>query len=545
MCFPRWDSPSIFTALIGGTGGYSIAPEGRFVWGGYYEPASLVWRHRWVTETGVVECRDALAFPGDAQRAVLLRRVHAVDHSVTLQLNLQPRGDYDQTRMTDLHRHGDIWTARVGATYLRWSGAGDARPRLNGERLALRFELAGGEERRFGLEISEHPLPTEPLDAEQAWRVTEEGWRDQVPALDGGLTPPDARQSYAVLRGLTSRGGGTVAAATTSLPEHAESGRNYDYRYVWIRDQCYLGEAIAACGPHPLLDDSLAFVTARVLDRGDHLAPAYTATGRPVPRQRRLNLPGYPGGDDIVGNKVGKQFQLDAFGETLLLLACAAQYDRLEPDHWKAAEIAADAIARRWTGPDAGIWELDRRAWTHSRLTASAGLRAIARVRPGSPQASEWLTLADGIIADTSAHALHPDGRWQRAADDPAVDAALLLPPLRGAVPADDPRTVATLLACLDELTQDGFAYRFRHDSRPLADAEGSFLLCGFVTALALDQRDEQIEARGWYERTRAACGPPQLFSEEYDVQQHQMRGNLGQAFVHALMLECSARLAR
>ena len=148
------------------------------------------------------------------------------------------------------------------------------------------------------------------------------------------------------------------------------------------------------------------------------------------------------------------------------------------------------------------------------------------------------------IIADTSAHALRPDGHWQRSPDDPALDAALLLPALRGAIPPDDPRTSATLHAFLRDLTVDGYAYRFRHDDRPLAEAEGSFLLCGFLTALALHQHGERVAARGWYERTRAACGPAELFSEEYDVTQHQMRGNLPQAFVHALMIETSTRLA-
>jgi GH15 family glucan-1,4-alpha-glucosidase len=157
----------------------------------------------------------------------------------------------------------------------------------------------------------------------------------------------------------------------------------------------------------------------------------------------------------------------------------------------------------------------------------------------------QWLTLADRILAHTAEHATHPDGRWQRADDDPALDAALLEPALRGALPADDPRTPATLDAYLAELTLDGYAYRFRHDARPLPDAEGSFLLCGFLVAWALHRRDDAVEARAWFERTRAATGPPELFSEEYDGRQHQMRGNLPQAFVHALMVETAARLAK
>ena len=221
-----------------------------------------------------------------------------------------------------------------------------------------------------------------------------------------------------------------------------------------------------------------------------------------------------------------------------------ARHDRLDSEGRNAAEIAAGTIAKRWTEPDAGIWEIEPQAWTHSRLTAVAGLRAIAGMDP-TGKGGDWLKLADRILADTAAHATAPGGHWQRSPDDAGLDAALLLPPLRGALPADDPRTVATLAAYRDALTRDGYAYRFRQDERPLGDAEGAFLLCGFVMALATHQQGSELEALGWFERTRLACGPPQLFSEEYDISQHQLRGNLPQAFVHALMVEASIRLSR
>src|SRR6202020_764907 len=144
--------------------------------------------------------------------------------------------------------------------------------------------------------------------------------------------PGDARHAYTVLRGLTSGGGGMVAAATTSLPERAAAGRNYDYRYAWIRDQCFAGSAVAAVGGHPLLDQAVRFVTARLHDDGPDLLPAYTVTGGPVPDQAPLRLPGYPGGFDLTGNWVNKQFQLDVFGEALLLLADAARLDAVHPD---------------------------------------------------------------------------------------------------------------------------------------------------------------------------------------------------------------------
>ncbi|MBO0849750.1 MAG: glycoside hydrolase family 15 protein, partial [Pseudonocardia sp.] len=148
----------------------------------------------------------------------------------------------------------------------------------------------------------------------------------------------------------------------------------------------------------------------------------------------------------------------------------------------------------------------------------------------------------DMIVAD-AADCLHPSGRWQRAPDDPRVDAALLLPPVRGALPSTDPRTVATVRAVASELTEDGYVYRFRHDKRALGEAEGAFILCGFLLALATQQQGDAVGAARWFERSRAACGPPALFAEEYDVDQRQLRGNLPQAFVHALLLESSVRL--
>ena len=201
------------------------------------------------------------------------------------------------------------------------------------------------------------------------------------------------------------------------------------------------------------------------------------------------------------------------------------------------------AIAERWQEPDAGVWELEPDAWTHSRLICAAGLRRIAGHQP-SDRSAPWLSLADAIVADTAEHALHPTGRWQRSPTDARVDAALLLPGLRGAVPADDPRTIATLDAVTRDLCQDGFCYRFRPDDRPLGDAEGAFLMCGFVMALALAQQGDPVQATGWFERNRTACGAPGLLTEEFDVLQRQLRGNLPQAFVHALMLECAVALA-
>jgi alpha,alpha-trehalase len=535
MCFPRWDGDPVFSSLLGGTGVYAITPADRFVWGGYYEPPGLIWRSRWVTGDSIIECREALALPTAPTRAVVLRRViaQAGTARVTVRLDLR-----DGRRRLRCDENG-VWHGGVGDTRFALDGAGQAHAERDAVMLDL--ELEAGRHHDLVLVLDTDADPAPPPPAEWAWHGTEDAWRTRVPELANTAAPRDARHAYAVMSGLTGQRRGMVAAATTSLPERAAQGRNYDYRYVWLRDQCYAGIAVARAGGHALLDDAVAFVSGRLLEDGDAARPAYRPDGGHVPEERSLGLPGYPGGFAKSGNWVTHQFQLDVFGEALLLFAAAAEHDRLDADGWHAGTIAADAIGRRWREPDAGVWELEQATWTHSRLICVAGLRALGRRAGAGEPAAKWMTLADAVLADTAARATHPSGRWQRADTDERLDAALLLAAIRGAVPADDPRSVATLAAVERELTEDGYCYRYRPDERPLGEAEGAFLLCGFWLALAHRAAGDDLAAARWFERNRAACGPPGLFAEEWDVQQRQLRGNLPQAFVHALMLECAA----
>jgi alpha,alpha-trehalase len=548
MCFPRWHDDAVFCSLIGGVSSYVVAPKGRFVWSGYYEPGTLIWRSRWITEGGVVECREALALPSEPGRAIVLRRIVAVQGPARLEVALAAGAGFDRHGMARLRRDEEgAWCAELGEERMRWLGAAEAKPtdgNSRGRAPAMTVELEPGEERDLVLVLQHGEAPPPVHPAGELWSATEDEWRRRAPDVGGCLATRDAEHAYLVMSGMTSASGAMVAAATTSLPERAERGRNYDYRFAWVRDQCFAGQAVGALGPHELLDDAVRFTVGRLLADGPDLMPAYTVAGDPVPVERQLDLPGYPGGDDIVGNRVRDQFQLDVFGEALLLLATATRHDRLDADGWRAAELAVETIERRRHEPDAGIWELEPADWTHSRLICAAGLRAIAAHAPGHEQPAAWLALADKLVAETASAGLHPSGRWQRTGDDDRLDASLLLAAIRGAVPAEDPRSRATLEAVAAELTEDGYCYRFQAEGMPLGQAEGAFLLCGFWLALAYAQQGEDALARAWFERNRAACGTPGLFSEEFDVRQRQLRGNLPQAFVHALLLECTARLA-
>jgi GH15 family glucan-1,4-alpha-glucosidase len=547
MCFPQWHDPSLFSTLIGGDGWYEVRPTSRYVWGGHYDEGTLIWLDRWVTDNGaVVDCREALALPAERETAILLRRVEVRGGECRLQLTVNPRPDYGRVSVRSWNRHtGGLFVGTAGGVHLRLSGAESASERPDGHggrMLTCDIPLREGDQRDLVLEISTSAFDGPPVDPDRAWEQTTDEWRRRGPRLAVQAGARDARHACAVLHGLTSASGGLVAAATTSLPERADAGRNYDYRYAWMRDMSLCGLAIAEAAPDAeVLGDWTAFVRDRILEDGPKLAPAYTVNGDPLPGPTDLPLPGYPGGKVVVGNRVRDQFQLDALGETLLLFAAAAKLDRLDPDGWRAAEVAADAIAQRWQEPDSGFWELDPNWWAESRLACVAGLRTIAAA--GGPKAfvAECTSLADAVMAETAKRCSHPSGRFKRAADDERVDAAMLLSLVRGAVAPDDPRVAATIAAVREELAVDGYVYRYRPDARPLGDAEGAFLMCGFAMSLAEHSQGNAVATARWFERTRSGCGPPGLFSEEFDVDERQLRGNLPQAFVHALLLEAAA----
>jgi alpha,alpha-trehalase len=542
LCVPSWHDDAVFTGLYDGPGRYAVTPrDPRHVWGGHYDQDTLVWRSRWVASEAIIECREALALPADADRAVVLRCVEAVEGTARVRVELAARAGFGEQPMEVRRVADDVWEGRTGDLRLRWSGAPASTRILDGA-LVAELDVPEGGRHDLVLEIGT-ALPDALPDPGALWERTMAAWDAGRPDLSASAAPGESLRSHAVLRGLTSRTGGMVAAVTTSLPERADQSRNYDYRYAWIRDQCYTGIAAACVGDDLLLDAAVRFVTARVHEHGPELRPAYTVAGGAVPSERAVDLPGYPGAPVRVGNRVNEQTQLDVFGEALQLLAAADGRGRLDDGGRAAVGVLIESIRKRWDEPDAGIWELDDQRWAHSRLECAAGLRAVAAAGLG-PDPDTCRRQADRLVAWVQEHCRHRSGRWQRHPDDERVDAALLLAGVRGAVPASDPTWAATVDAVVDELGDDGYVYRFRQDAdRPLHAAEGAFVLCGLHLSLAELARGRPLEAARWYERNRSALGPPGLYAEEYDVEQRQLRGNLPQAFVHALLLETGRRL--
>lgn len=542
MCAPRWHDPPVFASLIG-AGLCAVTPLGaRWVGGGHYEDGSLIWCSRWVSLSGRLQSRDALARPAHRGTARLLRHISVLDGSVPVRVILDPRLEGGEKGLEGLQLEDGVWQGRLGPLWVRCSGLADARV-VDGALVAETTMRPDGP-RDLVIEIADSPPAQDLVPASHYWKQTEAAWREDVPQVPAIWARRDVRQSFAVLSGMTSAGGGMVAAATRSLPERAEQGRDYDYRFSWIRDQAMVGQAVASIGPHPMMESALDFVGSRLREDGAHLRPAYTVDGAGVPPEGDTALPGYPGAHDHSGNRAGGQFQLDVFGEALHLFAAAARHGALSAEDWRAVIAAVEAIRDNHHRPDAGIWELDQDRWAHSRLMLVSGLRAICVIAP-QQQRAEWEDLARHVLASVESDCLHPSGRWQRAPRDTGVDSALLIPVVRASDrPAWDARARITTHAILASLTEEEFCYRFHGHDRDMTAAEGAFILSGFHMAMALERLGEHVLAARWFERNRAACGAPGLFCEEYDVVQRQQRGNLPQAFVHGALIETAALLS-
>ena len=193
MCFPSWDSPAVFTSLLGGRGDFQIAPaDDRHVWGGYYEPRSLIWRSRWITGHTVVECRQALARPATPDRAVVLCRIESKRGQARVRATLDLRANFGRRAMTQVSRDDGVWSMRSGDVHARWAGAAGARHR-NGEALVFEIDVDPGEFHDLVLELRTGSPGAGPLDATRLWEATESDWHTSVPPCDDTVAPRDAQ----------------------------------------------------------------------------------------------------------------------------------------------------------------------------------------------------------------------------------------------------------------------------------------------------------------------------------------------------------------
>jgi alpha,alpha-trehalase len=579
LCFPRFDSPSIFARLLGDDAGHwSIRATGATQTTRRYLDRTMVLATTFRTPTGTVVITDALAM-GDGNRGhelgrgaphLLLRRATCTEGEVELSLEYVPRPEYGLVHPLLDQVEGGV-RAFGGADVLVLSSP--LAPTIDQLEVSGQLQLHRGESAGFALHHrkraetgsvrvwSQSEIEARLEDTVSAW----ESWSDLHQAYVGPWRDL-VHHSGRVLQSLSFAPTGAIcAAATTSLPEVVGGSRNWDYRYAWVRDASFTIQAlwVAAC-PDEANEffDYMTSAAAGSLDRGGDLQIMFGIGGERDLSERTLpHLEGWRHSAPVrVGNGAWSQRQLDVYGE--LLGAVYRLSDHLfddasrrvgpeaDPEKWGAPpELApatrrffvqlADTAARRWQEKDQGIWEIrgEPRDFLYSKLMCWVALdRAVALAdRLQVPDRAEAWKQTQAQIADAILTRGWSDraGAFTQSFGSDELDASNLMLPLVGFLPADDPRVLATIKATEDHLTDDrGLVYRYRsHDG--LEGEEGTFLLCTFWLAQALAESGQTDRARTVFERAVAFVNDVGLLAEEVDPDSGELLGNFPQAFSH------------
>jgi alpha,alpha-trehalase len=566
LCLPRFDSPSVFTALLDrGAGRFELAPSGVIVpISRRYKPGTLVIETTWVTDTGWVVVHDLLSIgdwapeggtggrPETAHESdrSLLRVMTCIDGEVEMAMECTPRFGY-------------------GAEVAGWSGGelGGAVAR-GGDGIELQLtsdmELSLEEGTARGtLKLREEETgfcaitwtdgdlggPRSAPEALERLDSTEEFWREWLRA---GKFPDHPwrihlQRSALVLKGLTyARSGAILAAPTTSLPETPGGERNWDYRYSWIRDSTFSLWALHTLGFDQEARDFMRFIVDVCKDDPD-LQIMYGIGGeRDLTEQTLDHLGGYGGARPVrIGNGAFSQRQNDVWGALLdsiylhekALRGTGTPTDRQLIRHQVEAAIAA------WKHPDQGIWE-SRGAPQHyvssklmiwvavdrgARLAHSLGFEEVAEKWERTAQRMREEILERGVR----------DGVFRQHYDTDALDASTLLIPLLRFLPHDDERVRATVEAIANDLTEHGLVLRYKVEETDdgLSGEEGTFLICSFWLVSALSEIGERARARRLCDRLLSAAGWLDLYAEELDAPSGQHLGNFPQAFTHLALI--------
>ncbi len=561
LCLPHYDSPAVFARVLDPEAGHwSIAPVGSFESGRRYLPGTLVVETAFTTKTGVARLTDAMAFGQglrghdlgvDAPHEVL-RLLEGIEGTVEVELELAPRPEYGLVR--PLFRAVDGGGRTFGGPNRIAVSAG-VPVEIQESTMRARFTVAAGERVGFGLRwAAVESAPPEPCPPDRvAARIedTVAGWSSWEAEHD--IYPGPHRElvrfSARVLKGLTFRPtGAIVAAPTTSLPETVGGERNWDYRYAWIRDASLTLEAlyVGACSDEA--EDFVSFMTSSAGGRAGRgsLQIMYGIRGEHDLSERELpHLRGWRDSRPVrVGNGAWGQTQLDVYGE--LLNALHLYRERLGELHPEVQRFAADlatTAARRWEERDAGMWEmrgeprhhlsskvlcwtaLDRAIDLAPQLGAHADLDRWTRERERIREA----ILTRGWSESRQAYA--------QAFDSDDLDAAALLMPILGFLPATDERMRSTIDAIASELTEDGLVLRYRTEEGPggdgLSGEEGTFVICSFWLVSALAMANELDRAQGLFHQLAGYANDLGLLAEEIDASTGELVGNFPQAFSH------------
>ena len=570
LCLPRPDAPSVFGAILDRSAGtFRLGPEEAIVPSQRrYLPGSLVLETTWHTPTGWLVVHDCLVMapwrdgprapryrraPADVTgQAVLLRTATCVDGDVNLLVNCLPLFDYGR-EVAAWGYDGDGYgaaTTRSEALDLELRLTTNLRLGLTGARAYARTTLAAGEGAFVALTWRER-APTELEDAYRLGDATARHWRRW---LKGGTFPDHPWRAHLERSALTLKGlsyaptGAVLAAATTSLPETPGGERNWDYRFTWIRDASFLLWGLQTLGFEWEAYEFFAFMI-EAIGGGDGLQIMYGIGGETDLTEHTLDhLSGYGGARPVrTGNGAFDQRQHDVWGMLLDSVAIHAR-DRIaqqlpQPTWERLSSLVEEAIAH-WREPDRGIWEVrgEPRHFTASKVLCWVALDRGARLasdRGDAARAERWRAAADEIHADVCANGLDGRGVFVAHYETEALDASLLLVPLMGFLPPDDPRVRATVLGIADELTVDGLVLRYRVENTDdgLEGEEGTFTICSFWLVSALAQIGELERARALCEKLLAFASPLGLYAEEIDAASGRHLGNFPQAFTHLSLI--------
>ena len=559
LCLPRFDSPSCFTALLGGPehGRWLLGPAGEARTTRRYVGDTFILETLHQTAGGAVRVTDVMPV-GDG-RADVVRAVEGVHGTVRMRHEWVVRLGYGRVRPW-VSRGTDPDDPHISAV------AGPDMLVLRGTRLPAasdgrhvdEFDVRAGERLTFSTTWfpSCTPVPP-PLQHEHVLRTTHEMWTTWAAncPYDGPYRAEVVR-SLLVLRLLTHLStGGIVAAATTSLPEDPGGGRNWDYRYCWLRDASLTLEALLESG---FVEETRLWrdwLIRAVAGDPEDLQVMYAVDGgRELPERELGHLPGYAGSRPVrVGNGAVDQKQTDVLGEVMVALEHGRRLGLAESDQsWEVQRALVNDLAERWTEPDNGLWEIrgQRRHFTHSRVMVWAALdRAITGVeRHGQRGPVEcWREVREAVRAEVLERGFDA-GRncFTQHYDTDEVDASLLLIPFTGFLPPDDPRVVGTVAAVEQDLLQDGLVLRYRTRSGVdgLSGEDHPFLACSFWLVQAYAAGGQEGKARELMDRLVALRNDVGLLSEEYDPQHRRMLGNFPQAFSHLALIGAAHSLA-
>jgi GH15 family glucan-1,4-alpha-glucosidase len=557
LCFPRFDSPSVFGRILGEeAGSWTICPAGTAASTRRYVGPTMVLETVCTTPDGTATVTDALVL-GDGNRGhdlgagspgVLLRQVSCISGSVDMDVVFAPRPEYGLIRPLIRDTPGGL-IVRGGADVLALSTR--VQFHLSGDGARARLSLSEGESAGFALHHRHSWQDPPPFwDQEEISRRladTVEGWTSWSGLHQNYHGPWQdlVGASGRFLQALTYfPTGAIVAAPTTSLPEAVGGSRNWDYRYTWIRDASMTLQAlwVAACPDEA--GKFFQFLATAVASQppGGDLQIMYGVGGEHDLSERELaHLPGWRSSSPVrVGNGAWRQRQLDVYGELLDAAATLPGYlAALDPDTRRFLADSADAAASRWQNTDQGIWEVrgEPRHFLHSKLMCWVAVdRAISLsdVLGARERVPAWEDARDQI-----AGAIHANG-WSDAANaytqsfgSDELDASSLLLSIVGFLPADDPRMLATIEAIEQRLTDArGLVYRYRAPDG-LSGEEGTFLLCTFWLAQALALAGDTQHAREVFGRAAGFATDLGLLAEEIAPDSNDLLGNFPQAFSH------------